>query len=271
MFHYDIFFDMKTALNMTLVVSFLLFSSLGWTFVLPLDFVVKKTVAKTGRSAITIEQEVTFKSGNDTLKTMETWAVEGDKNLKVSMTSEDASKESLHVNSLFNSKLKTQITGKNKSSIPLPADFFEKYLFVRSSDSFYQYLRDLGIAEKTRLSRADGRICIAIGEASGPDTKNPEIWIDQDDFLIRKIRMPSGTEISFSDYARVNDDFWIAKTQVIKWAGAEATIKVKSFSTKNAPTLQSFYPQNFEQHTDITFSQSNTLSQVVDDFYKRFR
>lgn len=266
---------MKTALRLTLVtltlVISLIFPSTAWTLVLPLDFIVKNTVAKTGRTSITIDQEVTFKIGNDVIKTQENWLVEGDRNLKVSAQGLDTFKDNLRVNSLFNSKQKTQVVGKSKTSTPVGVDFYQRLLFIRSSDSFMRYLQELGITEKTRLSRAGGRVCIAIGEPSQGENKSPQIWIDQDEFLIRKIRMPSGTEISLSDYVKINDDFWIAKTQVINWAGATATIKVKNYSVKNAPTLSQFHPQSFEQTTDLSFAQGNSTSQVVEDFYKRFR
>ncbi|AZZ38098.1 hypothetical protein CIK05_15250 [Bdellovibrio sp. qaytius] len=266
---------MKSALRLTLVSTLFVFSlittSTAWTFVLPLDFVVKKSVAKTGRTSISIDQEVTFKVGKDTLKTQENWLIEGDRNLKVSATGLEPFKENVKVNSLFNSKQKTQIIGKTKSQSPVGHDFYQRLMFVRSSDSFMQYIRELGISEKTRLSKAEGRICIAIGDSSQGDSKSPQIWIDQDDFLIRKIRMPSGTEINLSDYVKAGDDFWIAKTQTIKWAGATATIKVKSFSTKNAATITQFYPQNFEQPTELAFNEASSIAQVVEDFYKRFR
>lgn len=266
---------MKSALRLTLVTTILSFSllsaSTAWTFVLPLDFVVKKTVAKTGRTSISIDQEITFKVGKDSLKTQENWLIEGDRNLKVTANGLEPYKENIKVNSLFNSKQKTQVIGKNKTQTPVGNDFYQRLMFIRSSDSFMQYVRELGISEKTRLSRADGRVCIAIGEPSQGEDKSPQIWIDQDDFLIRKIRMPSGTEINLSDYVKVNDDFWIAKTQIIKWAGATATVKVKNFSVKNAATIQQFYPQNFELPTELTFNESSSIAQVVEDFYKRFR
>lgn len=266
---------MKSALRLTLVTTILAFSfiipSTGWTFVLPLDFVVKKTVAKTGRSPISIDQEITFKAGKDSLKTQENWLIEGDRNLKVSAFGLEPYKENIKVNSLFNSKQKTQVLGKTKTQTAVGNDFYQRLLFIRSSDSFMQYLRELGISEKTRLSRADGRVSIAIGRPSQGEDKSPQIWIDQDEFLIRKIRMPSGTEISLSDYVKVNDDFWIAKTQVIKWAGVTATVKVKNFSVKNAATIQQFYPQNFEAPTELAFNESSSIAQVVEDFYKRFR
>jgi len=266
---------MKSALRLTLVTTLFVFSllsaSTGWTFVLPLDFVVKKSVGKTGRTSISIDQEVTFKIGKDTLKTQENWLIEGDRNLKVSANGLEPYKENVKVNSLFNSKQKTQVLGKTKSQTPVGNDFYQRLMFIRSADSFMQYIRELGISEKTRLSKAEGRICIAIGEASDGDSKSPQIWIDQDDFLIRKIRMPSGTEINLSDYVKVTDDFWIAKTQTIKWAGATATIKVKNFSVKNAATIAQFYPQNFDQPTELAFNEASSIAQVVEDFYKRFR
>ncbi|MFN3455236.1 MAG: hypothetical protein ACK41T_09780 [Pseudobdellovibrio sp.] len=244
----------------------------GWTYVLPLDFVIRKSISTTGRSIVSLEQDVVFKSGNESLKVHESWLVEGDKNLKVSAVGADLYRDSIRVNSLFNSKHKTQILGKNKTSTALPADFYQRLLFIRSSESFMGYLKELNIPAKIRLSRADGKVCFALGEASIEDQKYAQIWIDQDDFLIRKVRLPSGTEITLSDYVKANDDLWIAKTQKITWGGGlTATINVKSFSAKVSSAIQDFYPQNFDAPTTFSFSQSSALAQVAEDFYKRFR
>lgn len=266
---------MKTSRRLTLVALTLCFyflvPSKGWTFVLPLNFVVQKTISTTGRAPLTIEQEVTFKVGKEILKTNESWLIEGDRNLKVSAFGLDTYKENIQLHSLINAKQKTQVIGKNKTTSLVGSDFYQRLLFIRSTESFMQYLRELGISEKVRLSRADGRVCVALGQESESENKNPQIWIDQEDFLIRKIRLPSGAEIQLSDYVKVSNDLWLAKTHVIRWAGATATIKVKSYSLKNKITLSQFYPQNFNEPTTLSFNQSTSLHQIVEDFYLRFR
>ncbi len=277
---------MKTLTSMTLVAYilniFLVLSLLtpqtGWTYILPLDFVVKKTVSHSNKQIVSIEQEVTFKSRTEPteIKIAESWLIEGDKNLKVSANGLGIYKENIRFNSLINNKTKTQMIGKTKTSLQRADDFYLHLAFARSSERFLDDLKSMGIPMQTRLSRADGYIAIAIGEASKDEKVFPQVWIDQDQFLIRKIRMPSGTEITLSNYVKINPDtdqeFWIAKKHVIKWGQEEVIVEVKNISTKTTATLQSFYPKNLDTPSELTFTSNQSgLTQIVEDFYSRFR
>lgn len=261
---------MKTFISLTIVWSISLFSSALFAYIPPLDFILDKATATTGRQIISFDQDVFFKVGNEDAQISESWLVEGDRNLKVAANGKGFYKENVRFNALYNSKNRTMVQGKNKISTVLTSDFFEKYLFVRSSDSFKNYLRDLGISSDVRLARADGRVTYAIGVPSN-EKLSPQIWIDQDEFIVRKIRLPSEAEITLSDFTAVGDDLYIAKTQKIKWAGVTVTVKVKNISTKPNATLNSFYPQNFDANTELSFVNRTTLTQVIEDFYKRFR
>ena len=277
---------MKTLTHMTLVAYifniYLVFAIVapqtGWTYILPLDFVVKKTVSHSNKQIISIEQEVIFKSKTQPaeIKVSESWLIEGDKNLKVSAYGLGNYKENIRFNSLFNNKTKTQMIGNNKTTTQRSDDFYLHLAFARSTDRFLDDLKNMGIPMQTRLSRADGYICISIGEASKDEKVFPQIWIDQDQFLIRKIRLPSGTEVTLSNYVKINPDtdqeFWIAKKHIIKWGQEEVTVEVKNISTKTTATLQSFFPKNLDTPSELSFSSDQSgLAQIVEDFYSRFR
>ncbi len=277
---------MKTLTHMTLVAYifniYLVFAIVapqtGWTYILPLDFVVKKTVSHSNKQIISIEQEVTFKSKAQPaeIKVSESWLIEGDKNLKVSANGLGKYKENIRFNSLINNKTKTQMIGNNKTTTQRSDDFYLHLAFPRSTDRFLDDLKSMGILMQTRLSRADGYICISIGEASKDEKVFPQIWIDQDQFLIRKIRLPSGTEVTLSNYVKINPDtdqeFWIAKKHIIKWGQEEVIVEVKNISTKTTATLQSFFPKNLDTPSELSFSSDQSgLAQIVEDFYSRFR
>lgn len=250
----------------------------AWTYILPLDFVVKKTVSHSNKQIINLEQEVTFKSKNQPteIKVSESWLIEGDKNLKVSANGLGNYAENIRYHSLINNKTKTQMIGKNKTTTQRSDDFYLHLAFARSTDRFLDDLKNMGIPLQTRLSRADGFISIAIGEPSKDESVYPQVWIDQDLFLIRKIRLPSGTEVTLSNYVKINpntdQEFWIAKKHIIKWGQEEVVVDVKNISTKTTATLQSFYPKNLDTPSELSFSSSQSgLTQIVEDFYSRFR
>lgn len=255
---------------------------LAFAYIPPLEFILNKSTATTGRQIIGIEQDVIFKVGTEEAVVHETWLIEGDKNLKLTAKGVGAFKPNIDLEYLYNSNRKTIIAAKNKVVTPLTTDFFEKLLFIRSTESFKNYLKNLGVSNQVRLSRADGRIAFAIGDASTitPVVKlNPQIWIDQDEFVIRKIRLPSEVEIDLSNIVQIPNsgasslasNLYIAKSQTISWAGLRIQINVKNISTKTGANLSRFHPQNLERPSEITFANKSTLTEAIDQFYKRFR
>ena len=166
--------------------------------------------------------------------------------------------------------MKTQFLNSTRQSFALTTDFFQKYFFIRSSGSFANYLSDLSILPEVRLSRVDGRIGYAIGKPT--ETRyHPQIWIDQEEFMVRKIRLPSETEVELSDFTEVKPGFFIARTQKITWGGVSATIKVMKVTAKPKETLNAFYPQYLDIPTILSFSEQTAMTEVITNFYKRFR
>lgn len=239
-------------------------------YVPTLDFILTKSAETTGRQIISIDQDVTFKLGTEEATIQETWLVEGDKNLKLSAVGKGLFKSNINLHYLYNNKNKTSVVGKNKSTTALTTDFFEKLFFIRSTESFKAHLKELSITNQVRLSRADGRVTFAIGEPSGTKV-NPQIWIDQDEFVIRKIRLPSEVEIDLTNITSVSNDLMIAKSQTIQWAGLTVEVRIKNISSKTGATLNQFYPQNFDQASEMNFTNKTPITEAIDQFYKRFR
>ncbi len=243
---------------------------LAYGYIPSLDFILSKTTSTTGRQIISIEQDVVFKIDTEQATVHETWLIEGDKNLKLTARGQGFFRENINLNYLYNVKNKTSVVAKNKITSPLTTDFFQKLLFIRSADAFKNHMKELSITNQIRLSRADGRTAFALGDPSSAKL-NPQIWIDQDEFVIRKIRLPSETEIELSDITTVANDFYVAKSQTINWNNLQVQIKVKSISTKTGATLSNFYPQNLDAPSEISFANKTILTEAIDQFYKRFR
>lgn len=241
-----------------------------------LPFILKKSSLTTGKKIIQIEQEVIFKSGEDEARVDEVWLVEGDRNLKMTAIGKNLYKENIRLNYLYNGKNRTHFLGKNKVVQLNSPDFYEKYLFIRSRDSFLNYLRDLNIPANVRLSRANGVITFLIGQPSEQNL-NPHIWIGQDDFVIRKIRMPSAAEISLDQVTSYPNDTYIAKSQTISWpsldGGPTTTVQIRIKKVNvNAPgSIQSFYPNTIDFPSEINFANKTELTSVIEEFYSRFR
>ena len=258
---------MKTFILATIVQLTSLFT---FAYVMPLEVVLKKNTALSGSQIFSVEQDVTFKDAVREYVIRENWLIEGDKNLKLTATGLADLKDSFRFVAIYNNKNKTMVSGKNKITQPNNIDFFERYLAVRSVDSFKNYLAALSIAPNIRLSRAGGAVSFAIGEASSLDALKPQIWFDQDEFFLRKIRLPGQAEISFHDYATFGLIRY-PKTKLVSWAGHVVQIKVRSVSTKTGATLNAFYPQNLDQPSEVLLTNRGPAGAVIEEFYRRFR
>jgi hypothetical protein len=259
---------MKTFLTLTIVQTISLFS---YGFILPLDLILEKNVATSGNQIFSVEQDVFLKEGMREVAIHESWQVEGDKNLRLTATGLGELKDVVKIVAIYNGKTRTSMIGKNRVTHPAPVDFFEKFLSVRSVHSFKTYLNELSIDPSVRFSRADGSITYAIGQASPVGSLKPQMWFQQDNFQVRKIRFPSEAEATFSDFAEVSPKLIYPKMKKIEWSGKTAIIKVKSIVDKTKIPISNFYPQNVETPSELLVSNKNTMGALIEDFYTRFR
>ncbi len=261
------FFFMKTVLLLTIVQLAAVFCN---AYVLPVDTILNKTTALAGNSIISVDQDVIFKEGSQQVIIKENWLIEGDKNLKLTATAQGDLRDFFRISYLYNSKNRTQMAGKSKSVTAVNHDFFEKYLSVKSKDSFLGYLKDLGIAPQARLSRAGGSVCYALGNPSSEQALSPQLWIEQDFFRVRKIRFSSEAEAEFSDYEEYgNLDY--PKTKVISWAEKSVTIQVTKVQIKTKYTIKDFYPETIDIPSEIALSNKGPVGATIEEFYMRFR
>lgn len=259
---------MKTFLTLTIVQTISLFS---YGFILPLDLILEKNVATSGNQIFAVEQDVFLKDGIREVAIHESWQIEGDKNLRLTATGLGELKDVVKFVAIYNGKTRTTMVGKNRVTNPAPTDFFEKFLSVRSVHSFKTYLAELAVDPNVRFSRADGSIAFAIGSASPVGSLKSQIWFQQDNFQVRKIRFPSESEATFSDFSEVNPKLVYPKTKKIEWSGKTATIKVKSVVDKTKIPISNFYPQNIDIPSEILVSNKNSTGALIEDFYTRFR
>jgi hypothetical protein len=258
---------MKTFLVLTIVQ---LISNISSAYILPLDTILNKTCAHAGNTIISVEQDVIFKEYNREFSVHENWLIEGDKNLKLTATGNGELKDLIRLTYIYNNDRMTQVNGKNRISTKISRDFFERFLAIKSRDSYMTYLNDMGIATKVRLSRAGGSICFAIGQASTERALSPQFWIDQEFFQLRKIRLPSEADIEFNNY----EEFGKVHYPILKkvsWADKSVTIRVLNVSTKTGASIRDFYPETLTTPSELLVSNKATLGSSIEEFYKRFR
>lgn len=261
---------MKTYLLLPVLTMVQLFTLSADAFVLPLGTILKKSTALSGTSIVAIEQNVIFREGNVDYVIKEEWLIEGDKNLKLTATGVGELKDVFKLNYLYNNKKRTHISGKNRVTTEAPRELIEKFLAVKSVDSYLNYFKDLGISNRVRLSRASGTISFAIGEPSNERALSPQFWIDQDFFYLNKIRFPTEAEVEFANY-KAYGPLQYPDLKFVAWADKGAIIKVTKVSTKTGTTIKNFYPQALDQPSEMNLAGKGALGQKIEEFYKRFR
>ena len=261
---------MKTYLLLPILTIVQLLTFSVEAYVLPLDTILRKTTSLSGGTIVSIEQNVIFREGNTDYVIKEEWLIEGDKNLKLTATGVGELKDHFKVNYLYNNKKRTHINGKNRVVTEATHELLEKFLTIKSVDSFQNYLKELGISNKVRLSRASGKISFAIGEPSTDRALSPQFWIDQDFFHLNKIRFPSEAEVEFSDY-KTYGPLHYPDLKFVAWADKGAIIKVTKVSIKTGTTIKNFYPQTLDLPSEINLGSKGALGVKIEEFYKRFR
>lgn len=247
------------------------FSLFSYGFILPLDLILEKNIAINGNSVISVEQDVYFKDGTQELAIHESWLIDSDKNLKLVATGLGELKDSVRITALYNGQNRTTLVGKNKVTDVVGRDFFERYLSIRSLDAYKNYLNDLTVSPKVRLSRANGAIAFAIGETSATGSLKPQVWFKQDSFELSKVRFPSEAEVSFEDYSIVSPMLNYPKTKKLDWAGKNVIIKVRSIKDRIKAPSGTFQAQKLESASEIVVANKSSVGLMIEEFYKRFR
>lgn len=255
-----------------LTVQFLILSiaHLSSAAVLPLETILNKNVAQSQFNVLRVDQNVVFRDGAQELVVREEWLIEGDKNMRLTATGMGLLRDTFRLSYLYNNDVRTHVSGKNRLRTATSPDFFERYLSVKSRDSYLEYLKRLQITPQVRLSRAGGQVAFAIGTLSPVASPMPQLWFDQEWFRLIKMRLLSGAQAEFSDYEEYGKVSYPKKKR-IEWEDKAVTIHVLNVETKNSATIQDFYPEKIEMPSEIAVGGRTPLGTFVEDFYKRFR
>lgn len=260
----------KTIVGLVLIV--ILGPLTSWAYIPSADFIFTKITAQTGRKIFSIDQEVTIKIGDEETKIDETWLVEGDRNLKLTAKGQGLYKDAIKINAVYNNDVKTILKNKVKSTETVSVDFYQRLLFSRANESIKKHMTQMGISSDVKLSRADGYVAYLFGTpSSSVEQLQPQLWIGQDDFLIRKVRTLSGTDIAFSDFSRFNPQLILAKKHQFNWGKVKVSIVIKKINFSDKYTIADFYPQTLNQNTELHFVNKSDLTEAIEVFYSRFR
>jgi len=265
-----------------------------FAYIPPTRMILQRTAENAGGGVYTIEQEVQFNNAQDSLFLKETWVIENDRTMKVTVTGTKDLKDQIKMQFIYAGGQRWSHNG-GRQSHRISEDFLEKYFNFRTTDQLASSLMNLKVlptnafARKplpknldtlkyepeghVRLSRAGGTVTYAFGSPSAVDGNgSPGFWIEQDQFLIRKFRLPSQVEVTADNYNQYARGLNYPKVRTVRWGQNTVSIRLIGVSSQRGGVpANTFQASSLEAVTKLDGLNNQSAKDVVLDFYSRFR
>lgn len=279
--------------RLAFLMSSLPFIAFAW--ILPAKTIVQKTVENHGSGSFALEQEVSFDINGENLTLKEKWIIADDQTMFLTVQSLKDAIPSISLQFLYKDGQRFQIQPNGKTSRAVELEFIEKPFIYRTPESFAYFLKQIKVAPdgilstpplpaKTsdikrtpetflRYSRSGGVVNYAFGypENNNSESMSPGVWIEQDAFVIRKIRYPSGAVLTASDYSELAKGIMLPKTKTLTWNTNKVSIKLINLELKKTTPPNFFKTSTLETTNDFSALSASERTIPVADFYTRFR
>ena len=119
-----------------------------------------------------------------------------------------------------------------------------------------------------RLSRVGGTVNWAIGIAPEVGT-GPTLWIEQDQFIVRKYRGATQATLRLDDYRKYDEGFWHPRSMAYSFGNTSVTVNVLSVKPlgKLTATDNRFKTSSLNEANALRLPDADGLR----EFYSRFR
>jgi hypothetical protein len=259
--------------------------------------IINRLVKNNGRGHYLIEQEVHFRNATEPLVLREKWIVAHGDAMRVIVTSAQGSGESARYDIVYEDGRRSAPTLESanptlKGSSVSP-EFLETFLHARSRGGFNDALVRAKIVPTTffknrprytkleqikheqeplvRLGRTSGVVSWIFGQPTPASAKaNPQAWIEQDAFLLRKVRFPSEAEATFDRYTNYPGSLKFPRERVVTWGNNDVLIRVLSAKPLSASQAASYLKPSSIGPNELRAARLPALP-AVKEFYTRFR
>ena len=271
-----------------------LFSFIAGAYVPELSTMTLRAADQHGRGVYQIEQEVTFQGPGEPQVVRETWLTNGESESRLTLEGRGSLHASVSGTALYSGSTRIFIeSGSSTRSQGLGDNWFEPLFFFHSPRWFRARLAALRIAPAdafkdraplpsegdlhyepstlVRLSRTGGVVAWEIGvPPSGPDSSMPALWLEQDQFTVRKVRAgEAGAAVKGEDFTKYADGLWLPRTRTYTVGANTVTAQILSVRSlgKAAPLAARFKPSSLSARDAYHPPDAEGLR----DFYNRFR
>lgn len=281
---------------MTALVFALLTSLSTFAYIPEYSLIASRTADQHGRGAFLIENEVILRRDGEPLTVKETWTVNGEGQMRVTLEGKGPLKGLVQGSILFENTQKFFIDPSTQRLMQqrLGEDWLEPLFHFRSSKFLRSRLVTLKVAPAeslhdraplssdnndpqytppgfVRLSRVGGSVAWAIGTppANGVATA-PTLWIEQDQFVIRKLRTPDQTVVKADDYTKYDDGLYFPRTRTYNFG--KTTVEIRTVSVKSLGRLKGV-DSRFKNSSLVAARDALKLpdAEALKEFYARYR
>lgn len=270
-----------------------LFLTTAFAYIPPSRMILERVSENSGSGVYALEQEVQFSNAQESLFLKENWLIESDQSMSLVVTGTKDLKDQIKMHFVYAGGLRWSLSSKRESQ-RLSEDFLEKYFHLRTTDRLAAVLLQIKVLpphalgkkplpktvdgfknepeDFVRLSKTGGVVNYAYGLPSPVDgIANSGLWIEQDQFYIRKLRLPSQVEISADNYNAYSRGLSLPKIRTIRWGQNTVTIRLISVSGKAPNTSGQFQPSSLNTPVKLDGLNNLPAKDVVTEFYSRFR
>ena len=267
-----------------------------WAYIPSYRMILSRTADNHGNGIYKITQNIHLRNQNKDFSLRESWIIYGAKKMRLTVTGTGTLTGQIQRTYIYNDNKRYFIDSNGQKRMSaLPADWFEHFFHFRYSKKMHPLLVKNKIVPQsydfeepkiskpedvsntpesfTRLTRIDGSIAYGIGPTSFSNQLMPGLWIEQDTFLIQKLRLPSKTEIVAKNYEKFKRSLWLPRQREIRWNNHTAKIilintQAISSSSKNQAKV---HHSSLNASTDGTLRNLPISISEVAEFYDRFR
>lgn len=277
---------------MTLVLA-LLTSCLSFAYIPEYSLLTSRTADQHGRGSFMIEQDVTYRKDSESFTVKETWLINGETSMRVTLEGRGALKGLVTGSMVYDGAQKFFVESSSPSvrAGRLGDEWLEPLFHFRNSKFFRHRLVSLKVAPAEslydrpplrsdtepkydspsfiRLSRVGGSVAWAIGLPPNSEV-HPAVWIEQDQFVLRKYRSANQVIVKADDYNKYDDGLWFPRLRSYNFGNM--TVTVQTLQVKSLGKLKSDDPR-FKASGLNAARDGLKLpdADALKEFYSRFR
>ncbi len=255
------------------------------------SMIASRAAEQHGKGSYQIEQDVIIRKEAEAFTVRETWIVNGENSMRMTFEGRGPLKGLVAGTVIYEGNSKIFYDGSLRSQ-KLTEEWFEPFFHFRNSKYFRSKLVNLKVAPQEslkdrnplpaegdlnyqppnyiRLSRVGGALAWAIGLNPVNGGESPTMWLEQDQFVLRKFKNLNKTVLRADDYAKYDDVFWFPRQRTYQFGGF--TVQVSTVRVTPTSVKAGSDPR-FKGATLVANKEVLKLPDVdgLRDFYQRFR